>query len=211
MLGNDLATRGLSASYDLGLRLRSQAPQFAGLSLRRSASSSWLTRSTTLDIDKYLSIDDNSPLVGRQQARRSKEGALEPVSTARVRDPVTTARARVPSAPYSAAMIANGFVFVSGQRPVDPETGLIPEGVRAQTRQVIANINAVLEAAGATLGDVVKVTAHLADLALFDEFNAAYLEGFQPPYPARTTVGSQLRGILVELDAIAAKDATRSN
>jgi len=108
-------------------------------------------------------------------------------------------------------MIANGFVFVSGQRPVDPATGLIPDGVRAQTRQVIENMNAVLEAAGVTLADVVKVTAHLADLALFDDFNEAYLEGFQPPYPARTTVGSQLRGILVELDAIAALDVTRSS
>lgn len=100
--------------------------------------------------------------------------------------------------------MANGFVFVSGQRPVDPVSGLIPEGIGAQTIQVVENLAAILDAAGASLGDVVKVTAHLSDLALFEEFNAAYQQRFQPPYPARTTVGSQLRGILVELDAIAA-------
>ena len=87
---------------------------------------------------------------------------------------------------------------------MDPISGQIPEGIVAQTLQVIDNLAAILSAAGATLGDVVKVTAHLADLALFEEFNAAYKQCFQPPYPARTTVGSQLRGILVEVDAIAA-------
>ena len=86
---------------------------------------------------------------------------------------------------------------------MDPVSGRIPAGIRAQTRQVIGNLAAVLEAAGMTLNDVVKVTAHLADLAMFDEFNLVYAKCFQPPYPARTTVGSQLRGILVEVDAIA--------
>ena len=118
--------------------------------------------------------------------------------------PIAAKRSKAPSAPYSPAFAANGFVFVSGQRPVDPVSGVIPQGIRAQTRQAINNVAAVLEAAGLTLGDVVKVTAHLADLAMFDEFNIAYRECFQPPYPARTTVGSQLRGILVEVDAIAA-------
>lgn len=119
------------------------------------------------------------------------------------RSQVTTSRAPAPSAPYSQAIAANGFIFVSGQRPEDPVSGLIPGGVQAQTRQVMNNLSAVLEAAGASLGDVVKVTVHLADLGMFDDFNHEYRQWFQAPYPARTTVGSALRGILVEIDVVA--------
>ena len=111
-----------------------------------------------------------------------------------------------PTGPYSQAVVAGGFIFVSGQRPVDPESREIPEGIRDQTLQVGRNVAAVLESLGARLADVVKVTAHLADLELFSDFNDAYADIFDPPYPARTTVGSQLRGILVELDVIAVQN-----
>lgn len=142
--------------------------------------------------------------MGRNQTSLKTRGLRAAASHAVTRGAVASDRVPAPSSPYSQAFVANGFVFVSGQRPVDPVSGLIPEGIGAQTVQVIENLAAILAAAGATLGDVVKVTAHLADLALFEEFNAVYRERFTPPYPARTTVGSQLRGILVEIDAIAA-------
>jgi 2-iminobutanoate/2-iminopropanoate deaminase len=113
--------------------------------------------------------------------------------------------APAPAGPYSQAVTAGDFVFVSGQRPVDPVTGAIPGGVEAQADQVMKNLAAILSAAGSSMADVVKVTAHLADLRDFATFNQVYTRSFKPPYPARTTVGSQLRGILVEVDVIAFK------
>jgi reactive intermediate/imine deaminase len=112
-------------------------------------------------------------------------------------------QAPAPGGPYSQAIAAGGLVFVSGQGPVDPVSGSIPGGVEAQTEQVLKNVAAILSAAGTSMRDVVKVTAHLADLADFATFNTVYARYFSPPFPARTTVGSQLRGILVEVDVIA--------
>ncbi len=120
-----------------------------------------------------------------------------------------TSAAPPPTGPYSQAISAGGLVFVAGQRPQDPVTGQITDGVAAQTRQVLQNVRSVLEEAGCTLADVVKVTVHLADLRDFDTFNAIYREFFSEPYPARTTVGSSLRGILVETDVIAITPAGR--
>ena len=117
--------------------------------------------------------------------------------------PILTPGAPPPGGPYSHAIAARGLLFVSGQRPVDPATGAIPEGITAQTHTVFANLLRVLAAGGSSPEAVVKVTAHLSDLAFFDEFNAVYTQYFDPPYPARTTVGSALRGILVEVDVIA--------
>jgi 2-iminobutanoate/2-iminopropanoate deaminase len=108
-----------------------------------------------------------------------------------------------PAGPYSLAIVAAGFIFVSGQRPVEPASELIPDGISEQTLQIGKNLTAVLATTGARLCDVVKVTAHLADMQLFDEFNEVYSQIFEPPYPARTTVGSHLRGVLVEMDVIA--------
>jgi 2-iminobutanoate/2-iminopropanoate deaminase len=116
---------------------------------------------------------------------------------------VRSDQAPPPAGPYSQAIVAGGFVFASGQRPADPVTGAIPSGVEEQTEQVLRNLAAVLGAAGSSLADVVKVTAHLADVSDFDAFNRVYTRYFQAPFPARTTVGSQLRGILVEVDVIA--------
>lgn len=116
---------------------------------------------------------------------------------------VRSDQAPPPAGPYSQAIVAGGFVFASGQRPADPVTGAIPSGVEEQTEQVLKNLAAVLGAAGSSLADVVKVTAHLADISDFDAFNRVYTRYFQAPFPARTTVGSQLRGILVEVDVVA--------
>lgn len=108
-----------------------------------------------------------------------------------------------PAGNYSPAIIAGDTVFVSGQIPRDPATGNMPDGIGAQTRQVLENLRAVLATAGATLDDVVAITAYLADIADWDEFNEVYGEVFHPPYPTRTTVGAQLHGFLVEISAIA--------
>lgn len=88
--------------------------------------------------------------------------------------------------------------------PQDPATGLIADDVAEQTRQVLRNIQAVLEARGAGFDDVVKVTAHLQHLDRdFPAYNEAYKEFFGAPYPVRTTVGSTLANILVEIDVVA--------
>jgi len=105
---------------------------------------------------------------------------------------------------YSPGLRVGDFVFVSGQVPRDPTTGkIVGDTIEEQTAQVIENIKAVLEAGGATLADVVKVSAHLSDLALFEGYNKVYATYFPDPKPTRTTVGSQLLGFLVEIDAIA--------
>lgn len=109
-----------------------------------------------------------------------------------------------PAGAYSPAARAGGFVFVSGQIPRDPVTGeLAGEDIQSQTRQVILNVERALAAAGATLSDVVSVIVYLADANDWGTFNAAYKELMPQPYPTRTAVGAQLRGILVEVSAVA--------
>ena len=120
---------------------------------------------------------------------------------------VHTSRAPQPAGPYSQGVVANGFFYTAGFGPQDPATGTVPDGVAEQTRQVLRNVGAVLAERGLTLDDCVKTTVHLADLADFAEFNSAYQEFFTAPYPVRTTVGSQLANILVEIDVVAALPA----
>lgn len=118
---------------------------------------------------------------------------------------VTLSNALKPAGPYSHGVVANGFLYTAGFGPQDPATGLVVEGgVQEQTRQVLRNIGAVLAEYGLGFDDVVKVTAHLEDLADFAAYNEAYAEFFQEPYPVRTTVGSRLANILVEIDVVAA-------
>jgi 2-iminobutanoate/2-iminopropanoate deaminase len=109
-----------------------------------------------------------------------------------------------PVGAYSPAIRAGELVFLSGQVPKDPRTGMtVGATVGEQTRVVLENAARVLAAAGATLDDVVSVTAYLADIGDWDEFNAAYRDVFTPPYPTRTTVGAQLHGFLVEISLVA--------
>jgi len=118
---------------------------------------------------------------------------------------VTLSNAPKPAGPYSHGVVANGFLYTAGFGPQDPTTGdVVAGGVAEQTRQVLRNIGAVLAEYGLTFDDVVKVTAHLEDLADFAEYNLAYAEFFTEPYPVRTTVGSRLANILVEIDVVAA-------
>ena len=120
------------------------------------------------------------------------------------KQPITIQSGTSRSGLYSPGLRAGDFLFVSGQVPRDPATGqIVGETIEEQTTQVLENIKAILDAGGATLADVVKVSAHLADLSLFDRYNKVYVTYFPDPKPTRTTVGSQLLGFLVEIDVIA--------
>ena len=108
--------------------------------------------------------------------------------------------------PYSQAVVAGGFVYCSGQIPLDPATGQFVEGgVREQTRQVLQNLSKVLEAAGSSLGRVVKTTVFLADMNDFAAMNETYAKFVKAPFPARSTVqvARLPRDARIEIDAIA--------
>jgi 2-iminobutanoate/2-iminopropanoate deaminase len=116
---------------------------------------------------------------------------------------IQTDKAASPGGAYSQAIRAGDFVFVSGQGPRNPVTGKMGETIEEQTAQTLENIKAILEAAGTSMADVVKSTVHLTDLSQFDRYNKVYASYFPDPKPVRTTVGSQLLGIMVEIDVIA--------
>ncbi|UHQ20857.1 RidA family protein [Lysobacter sp. KIS68-7] len=121
------------------------------------------------------------------------------------RQPVHTDRAPAAIGPYSQAVQRNGMVFLSGQIPLDPATGLIVEGdIEAQARRAFDNLRAVCEAAGGTLDDVVRLGLYLTDLGQFAQVNQVMSEYFAAPYPARSTIGvaSLPRGAQFEVDAI---------
>ncbi|HET6451812.1 MAG TPA: Rid family detoxifying hydrolase [Spirochaetia bacterium] len=113
--------------------------------------------------------------------------------------------APAPIGPYSQGVVTSGrLLFVAGQTPKDPATGTLPGEFRAQVERCLKNVKAIVEAAGATMADVVKVNAYLADLANFAAFNEVYATYFTAPFPARTTVGAVLPGgaVQVEIDVI---------
>lgn len=110
--------------------------------------------------------------------------------------------------PYSQAVEAGGFVYLSGQTPIDPATGALVEGgITEQTSRVLKNLAAVLEASGLCSDDVVKSTVFLTDMADFSAMNDVYSSFFSAPYPARSTVAvRQLpKGALVEIELIACR------
>lgn len=118
---------------------------------------------------------------------------------------VRTDRAPAPVGAYAQARVAGPFVFTAGMGPLDPATGKVVDGdVAAQTSLVLDHLEAILKAAGLGLHNVIKVTVHLQHLERdFAEFDRAYRARFSDPFPVRTTVGSQLNGILVEIDVVA--------
>jgi 2-iminobutanoate/2-iminopropanoate deaminase len=109
--------------------------------------------------------------------------------------------------PYSQAVEVNGMLFVSGQIPVNPQTGTIPEGIEAQTEQVMQNIEAILQEAGYTFKDVIKSTCLLSDIANFKAMNEIYAKYYPSECPARAAfaVKDLPMGVLVEIETIAAK------
>ncbi len=115
-----------------------------------------------------------------------------------------------PGGAYSQVVVANGFVFVAGQSPHRPNAKSLPKSFRAQVLQVLKNIKIALEAAGSDLDHVVKVTAYLRHLELFDEYNKIYKSFMPKGLPVRTTVASNLIGMDVEIDCIAALKSPRA-
>ena len=120
------------------------------------------------------------------------------------RQVISTKKAVRPLGAYSQAIVTGNLVFVAGQAGLDPKTIKAPKGIKAQTRQTLENIKAVLEAAGTSLENVVRVGVFLRDIDDFDAYNEAYLEYFPKDQPARITVQGKLFGkLLIEAEAIA--------
>ncbi|MBD5213776.1 MAG: RidA family protein [Bacteroidales bacterium] len=124
-----------------------------------------------------------------------------------MKQPIATTNAPGAIGPYSQAIDAGAFVFISGQIPVNPADGTIPEGIQAQTAQSIANLTAILAEAGMTLANVVKTTVFLADMNDFAAMNAVYAEKFVAPFPARSAVAVKElpKQVLVEIEVIATR------
>lgn len=119
---------------------------------------------------------------------------------------IKTEKAPKAIGPYSQAIKANGFVFTSGQIPIDPATGKLSTGsIEEQTRLVLTNLKAVLEAAGSSLDNAVKCTVFLHDMNDFTRMNAVYSKFFKPPYPARAAVqvARLPKDVKIEIEAIA--------
>jgi 2-iminobutanoate/2-iminopropanoate deaminase len=112
-----------------------------------------------------------------------------------------------PGGGYSHAVVANGFIYVAGQGPAHPKTGVVPDSFAAQVRQTLENLQFVLRGTGASLADVVKVNTYLNDITHCAEYDAIYREFFPSEPPARTTIGCQLKGIQVEIDCVAVAPA----
>ena len=123
------------------------------------------------------------------------------------RKAVVTEAAPKPAFSYSQGIISGGFLFVSGQVPVDPVTREVPSAFADQVRRALDNVAAIAEAAGAGLADAVRIGVYLADLANFDEMDKTYRQYFEGPLPARTTLGAALPGFNVEIDAVIALPA----
>lgn len=119
---------------------------------------------------------------------------------------IVTDQAPKPIGPYSAGVRAGNLVFTAGQIGLDPASGeIVPGGIEAETHRVFQNLRGVLEAAGASLDQVVKTTVFLRDMADFPKMNAVYAEYFKGDYPARSTVQAAglPKGVAVEIEAIA--------
>jgi 2-iminobutanoate/2-iminopropanoate deaminase len=126
-----------------------------------------------------------------------------------MRKVIKTSNAPKPSGVYSQGIVSGDFVFVAGQGPINPEDNQLELGdIRSETRRVLKNIQAILEAAGSSLGNVVRVGVFLGDLRDFDGMNEVFQEFFPENPPARTTVGCALPEIKVEIDCIARLNST---
>lgn len=118
---------------------------------------------------------------------------------------ISTTNAPGAIGPYSQAVKAGNLLFCSGQIPLDPATGEMPEGIQAQTERALKNVEGLLGAAGLTMADVVKTTVFLADMSLFGPMNEIYGHMFSEPFPARSAVAVKElpKGALVEVEVIA--------
>ena len=119
--------------------------------------------------------------------------------------PIHTNQAPAAIGPYSQAVRVGNLVFTSGQLPADPATGAFPEGIEAQTRQSLANVRAILDAAGTDLAHVVKTNVFLASMDDFAAMNGVYANTFSEPFPARSAVAVKTlpKNALVEIECVA--------
>ena len=122
-----------------------------------------------------------------------------------IKEKISACKAPAEISAYSNAIKCGNMIFVSGQLPVNPETGQKPKTIADQTRQVIENIRNILADAGATLDNVVKTTVYLQEMYLFSQMNEVYVEAFKEPYPARTSMAVKElpQAALVSLDVVA--------
>ena len=120
---------------------------------------------------------------------------------------LSTSDAPAAIGPYSQGIRAGNLIITSGQIPVDPKTGLVPDGIEAQTRQAMQNVLAVLAEAGATADNIIKTTVFLRDMNDFAAMNGVYATFFSEPYPARSAVAVKdlPKGALVEVEVLAVK------
>jgi 2-iminobutanoate/2-iminopropanoate deaminase len=121
---------------------------------------------------------------------------------------IRTEKAPKPAGPYSQAIKAGKFLFVSGQIAIDPKEGkIVSAEIRGQTVRVMENIKAILQAASYNLSDVIQSNVYLSSMTLFSEFNSLYAEYFEKDFPTRATVGVELMpGALVEISVVAYKE-----
>ncbi|HEY9542046.1 RidA family protein [Prevotella sp.] len=125
-----------------------------------------------------------------------------------MKQPINTEKAPAAIGPYSQAVEANGFIFASGQLPIDPATGQFAEGgIKEQTRQSILNAQSILQAAGLDLSNVVKTTVYLDNMDDFAAMNEVYAQFFASPFPARSAVAVEKlpKGALVEVEVLACR------
>lgn len=120
---------------------------------------------------------------------------------------ISTSNAPAAIGPYSQAIEVNGFIYASGQIPVIPETGEIPEGIEAQARQALTNVKALMEAAGLTMANIIKTSVFIKDMNDFAKVNEIYASFFTGDYPARSCVevARLPKDVLIEVEVIAAR------
>ena len=125
-----------------------------------------------------------------------------------MKEAIATKNAPAAIGPYSQAIKTENLILCSGQLPIDPATGKMPEGIKEQTRQSLANVKAILAEEGLDINNVVKTTVLLADMSLFGEMNEVYGETFSQPYPGRSAfaVKALPMGALVEIEVIATRN-----
>ena len=127
---------------------------------------------------------------------------------------ITTSKAPAPGGHYSQAIVHNGLIYVSGQLPIEPQTGeKILDSIEAQTEQVMKNLKAILEAAGSSLSQVIKTTVYIADIQLWDRVNQVYARYFGEHRPARSVVPTRSlhHGFLIEMEAMAVIQISEDN
>jgi len=155
---------------------------------------------------KFIKTSGASALVTAGTTGGALAGNAAQTKGKKSKKKVSTDRAPKPAGPYNQAIVAGNTIYVAGQGPFDPKTGKMAATFDDQAVQVFENIKAIVEAAGATLADVVKVNVYLADLANFAKMNEVYKRYFVEDYPARATLGTQLLGGMgIEVECVAVK------